>query len=198
MPSSDAAYAFVHSFIVDVDTLLSPPKGSPSPHQEGENGAFPKMLLSTSLPPEKRPNAAAEAINDRRGRNLGKVCLNGQNGRNDKNGQNGHNGPDFESGDDDERKERPLNKPSAFTSTALNGRGGNLRGAREKGAPSEQGNELRNLGIGGIGGGGGRPSELSLLLRKANQGRKEGGRKGRAGRSSRNPICVQFSAKRGD
>ena len=127
------------------------------------------MLLSTSLPPEKRPNAAAETINDRRGRNLDKVGLNGQNG------QNGHNGPDFESGDDDEKKERPLNKPSAFTSSTLNGRGGNLRGAREKGAPSEQGNELRNLGIGGGGGGGGgRPSELSLLLRKANQGRKEG------------------------
>ena len=57
--------------------------------------------------------------------------------------------------------------PASFT---LNGRGGNLRG---KGAPSE-GNELRNLG-----GGGNRPAELSLLLRKANQGRTERRAEGR-------------------
>ena len=61
--------------------------------------------------------------------------------------------------------------PASFT---LNGRGGNLRG---KGAPSE-GNELRNLGGGG-GGGGNRPAELSLLLRKANQGRTERRAEGR-------------------
>ena len=83
--------------------------------------------------------------------------------------------------------------PASFT---LNGRGGNLRG---KGAPSE-GNELRNLGGGRGEGGGNRPAELSLLLRKANQGRTERRAEGRTegnafaeqirGRSSRTSIHV--------
>ena len=127
------------------------------------------MLLSTSLPPE-RFSAASETIYDEGGgreRGRGRRNIAPDLDKGSKKGQNGSVGvPDLDD-DDKEEEKGPPNIPAAFT---LNGRGGNLRGTR--GAPSEeQGNELRNLGVGG---GGGRPTELSLLLRKANQGRTDG------------------------